>query len=269
MNDILYKLPPLELVKKFMNLDLTCSNCGGIGHLYKTCQEPIMSYGIICYNKKYDKFLLIQRRHSIAYVDFIRGKYSFDDMNFLNMLLENMSSKEKQNLLNMSFNDLWNGLWINSEKNVYRHNEYKKSKNMFDILCDGLYINNKTYILKSLIKDIEESKEIEWGFPKGRRNKNETDLECAIREFGEETNMIVNGFIESEKYIEEFMGSNGISYKYIYFVYIIYSDESPYIDENNMEQVSEVGDVGWFSFDDAIKKLTCRRKQGILRKIHN
>ena len=167
MNDIIYKLPPIDLVKKFMNLDLTCSNCGCIGHLYKTCQEPVMSYGIICYNKKSKKFLLIQRRHSIAYVDFIRGKYSFDNMNFLNMLLENMSIEEKNNLLTKNFTDLWNELWINSEGNAYRYNEYKKSKNMFNILYDGFYINNRTYELESLIKDAKSPKEIEWGFPKG------------------------------------------------------------------------------------------------------
>ena len=30
--------------------------------------------------------------------------------------------------------------------------------------------------------------EPEWGFPKGRRNNKEKDINCAIREFYEETN---------------------------------------------------------------------------------
>jgi 8-oxo-dGTP pyrophosphatase MutT (NUDIX family) len=29
--------------------------------------------------------------------------------------------------------------------------------------------------------------EPEWGFPKGRRNYNEKDIDCALREFSEET----------------------------------------------------------------------------------
>ncbi len=269
-DESIYKLPSLALIKKFMNLDLTCSNCGNIGHLYKICQEPIISYGIICYNKRTNKFLLMQRRHSIAYVDFIRGKYSFKDMNFLFMLLENMSPDEKENLITKKFTDLWNELWINNGiETSYRNNEFKKSKEMFSMLCDGISINNQTYVLNSLIEETKEiKKEIEWGFPKGRRDKNETDLECAIREFREETNMKCNEYyIEPERFIEEFMGSNGISYKYIYFVYFIHSDEQPYIDNDNLDQISEVGDIGWFSLSEATKKITCRRRQGILRKI--
>jgi len=279
----MYKLPPIELVKKCMNLDISCSNCGKMGHLYKICQEPIMSYGIICYNKKTKKFLLIQRRHSIAYVDFIRGKYSFDDIKFLYMLLENMSVDERNNLLTKNFDELWRHLWIGmgTESSYivpYRNNELKKSRNMFEIFNDGLYINNQSYSLKSIIDDVKHIKNIvEWGFPKGRRNKNESDIVCAVREFKEETNMIINKYdIESSKnhcfrnkFIEEFIGSNGISYKYIYFVYITTdSPEELYINKDNLDQIFEVGDIGWFSYEDAIKKIKCRRKRGILRKIN-
>lgn len=273
----LYKLPSLNLIKKIMNFDYKCTNCGNIGHLYKTCIEPIISYGIICYNKKINKFLLMQRRHSIAYIDFIRGKYSFEDMNFLYMLLENMNSTEKNNLLTKNFDTLWNNLWINNKnkiENSYRNNEFKKSKNMFQMLCDGIYYENKEYVLSNILHEINNNKEIEWGFPKGRRDHNESDLQCAIREFNEETNMPIYQFneknkIESERYIEEFMGSNGIAYKYIYYIYFINTDtyEEPFIDINNLDQVSEVGDIKWFTYDEAIEKLTCNRKKSILRKI--
>lgn len=286
-NDNFYKLPPIELVKKFMNLDLKCLNCGGVGHLYKMCKEPVMSYGIIAYNATIDKFLLIQRRHSIAYVDFIRGKYTFDDIKFLYMLLENMSCEEKENLLNKKFNDLWRELWIGTGTEEiceisYRSNELKKSKNMFELVSDGLNVNNQSYTLKSMIEEIASlpQKEIEWGFPKGRRSKNESDIQCAIREFKEETNMTVMNYINSERYIEEFIGSNGISYKYVYFIYVINGREKAegaentettfniaHIDKNNQEQIFEVGDIGWFSYEEAIKKISCRRKHGILRKI--
>jgi len=275
-NDNFYKLPPIELVKKFMNLDLKCLNCGGVGHLYKMCKEPVMSYGIIAYNMTTDKFLLIQRRHSIAYVDFIRGKYTFDDIKFLYMLLENMSREEKENLLNKKFNDLWRELWIGTgteeiSEIPYRSNELKKSKNMFELVSDGLNVNNQSYTLKSMIEEIDllPQKEIEWGFPKGRRAKNESDIQCAIREFKEETNMAVMNYINSERYIEEFIGSNGISYKYTYFIYVINETtfNIAHIDKNNQEQIFEVGDIGWFSYEEAIKKISCRRKHGILRKI--
>ena len=47
-----------------------CANCGGLGHIYKTCNHPIISYGIICYkpfydkitNSVYPKYLMVQRK---------------------------------------------------------------------------------------------------------------------------------------------------------------------------------------------------------------
>jgi hypothetical protein len=68
--------------------NIYCYNCGNIGHLYKSCHYPIISLGVICikyYNnkfnsldefKKINKLLLIRRKDSIGYTDFIRGKYT-------------------------------------------------------------------------------------------------------------------------------------------------------------------------------------------------
>ena len=59
------------------------------------------------------------------------------------------------------------------------------------------------------------------GISKGRRNLKESDYDCAIREFQEET-----GIKEGEYYIlknikpveEIFYGSNNIRYKHIYYI---------------------------------------------------
>ena len=58
-----------------------CANCGCIGHVYKSCNHPVISYGIICYTLFYDmeanivypKYLMVQRKDSLSYVEFIRG----------------------------------------------------------------------------------------------------------------------------------------------------------------------------------------------------
>jgi 8-oxo-dGTP pyrophosphatase MutT (NUDIX family) len=42
--------------------------------------------------------------------------------------------------------------------------------------------------------NISEYTEPEWGFPKGRRMRGESDLACAIREFDEETNIPRDAF---------------------------------------------------------------------------
>ena len=64
--------------RKHNNRPQTCRNCGINGHLYKDCVHPIMSFGIICYkvdDMKNIKFLMIQRKDSLSFMEFIRGKY--------------------------------------------------------------------------------------------------------------------------------------------------------------------------------------------------
>ena len=54
-----------------------CNNCGKTGHLYHACKKPITSSGIICINKhsNLNNYLIICRKDTLGYVDFVRGKY--------------------------------------------------------------------------------------------------------------------------------------------------------------------------------------------------
>ena len=95
--------------------------------------------------------------------------------------------------------------------------------------------------------------EPEWGFPKGRRNYNESDLVCALREFQEETgyNKKNIDIISNIKPLQElFTGSNYKSYKHKYFL--------GYIDNptnNKNFQRSEVSKMEWLSLDECLKKI--------------
>ena len=55
-----------------------CCNCGKTGHVYRKCMSPIMSLGIILVKLENDviKYLLIQRRDTLGFVEFMRGKYN-------------------------------------------------------------------------------------------------------------------------------------------------------------------------------------------------
>ena len=55
-----------------------CNNCGKQGHSFHQCKLPITSYGIILCrpSSKGFQFLMIRRKDSFGYIDFIRGKYS-------------------------------------------------------------------------------------------------------------------------------------------------------------------------------------------------
>ena len=60
-----------------MSKNSICNNCGRQGHLFHQCKLPITSYGIILFRSSADgiQFLMLRRKNSFGYIDFIRGKY--------------------------------------------------------------------------------------------------------------------------------------------------------------------------------------------------
>ena len=86
-----------------------CYNCGKSGHLYKHCYLPIISNGIICYKGDLEniKFLMVRRRYTIGYTNFIRGQYELNNESLLS-LVNIMTINEKEQLLNNKFEFLSN-----------------------------------------------------------------------------------------------------------------------------------------------------------------
>ena len=52
---------------------IKCINCGNTRHLYRQCRVPITSNGIIDVDDQ-GRYLMICRKKTLGYVDFIRGK---------------------------------------------------------------------------------------------------------------------------------------------------------------------------------------------------
>jgi ADP-ribose pyrophosphatase YjhB (NUDIX family) len=221
-----------------------CNNCGNYGHLFYNCRKPITSFGIVCYRinpiKQNDiEYLLVQRKDSLGYVDFLRGKYNEKNLFQLKNIIQEMTITEKENILNHTYSELWDKLW-------------NKVNDKYDIKNEEKY----NYIKKNHISlfDSIEWTEPEWGFPKGRRNYKEKDLECALREFEEETGYSKKNVIlikNLNPYEELFTGSNLKSYKHKYFIAMM-----KYEDTHEMNfQKSEIGDMRWFSYEDALDKI--------------
>ena len=163
---------------------------------------------------------MLRRKDSFGYIDFIRGKYSANNLAQLNILINEMSIEEKQRILTTSFDLLWSELWGESDIQ-YKPEEYS-SKKKFESIKEGLFINDKLVTLKDIVESSQTNWiETEWEFPKGRRNQKEKDLECSLREFEEETGISKNdiSIIENVLPFEEmFIGSNHKSYKHKYFL---------------------------------------------------
>jgi len=198
-----------------LNTNNVCNNCGRGGHLFQQCKLPITSYGVIVFRvlnnsvtlKKEIEYLMIRRKDSFGYIDFIRGKYSPYNVVHLQNIIDEMSLEEKSRLLKYSFGELWIMMWGEKSNIQYRHEEALSLKK-FEIIKSGVMVNNILITLEMLITQSSTKwTETEWEFPKGRRNNKEKDLVCAVREFEEETGL----FIKNEHIIEQqLMNENDI-----------------------------------------------------------
>ena len=229
-----------------------CKNCGK-NHLTNECNDLRISAGVIAYRYNNDnniEYLLICRRDTFGFVEFIRGNYTLNNIEYIQALIDEMTITEKEKLLNLEFDNIWKLMWT-SVNGLNNRCERKMSKKKYNELLNGIGTNNIT--LKDLIdKSTTIWTEPEWGFPKGRRNKYENDYNCALREFEEETGYskeninIIDNIIPYE---EIFTGSNFKSYKHRYYVAYVNSDATSEIPYQN----SEVSCVEWKTYSDAIK----------------
>lgn len=257
-----------------------CINCGTFGHTIKLCNSPITSYGIICYTiiDNTIKYLMIQRKNSITYIEFIRGKYSLDDVDYIDYLFQNMTVTERNIIKENSIENLWKMLWtdhVSQRLNL----EFKDSKIKFNKLETGYLFKrrndtrervNLTYIINKANLEHPQVIMNEWEFPKGRRNLNETDLDCALREFEEESSINSNDIVLCnlvKKPIEEiFLSLNKTRYKHVYYIGHIDSNKAANIilySGKNKIQCKEVQNVMWMTYEEIISKIRCNHVQRI------
>ncbi len=234
-----------------------CNNCGKQGHSYHQCKIPITSLGIITlalHNNDY-KMLLICRKDSLGYVDFIRGRYNLENKQYIMNLIDIMTIKEKERILTTSFKDLWEQLWGNFVGIQYRGEETVAHKK-FDTLVEGIQNGDLKYNLSSLVAESTSKWDTpEWGFPKGRRNFQEKDQDCAIREWEEETGyekLDLDFITNILPYEENFTGSNFKSYKHKY--YVAFMDNIKHKNMDNF-QTTEVSELRWVTVSEAIKLI--------------
>ena len=281
-----------------------CVNCGKFGHVFKTCTEPITSYGIIamcripkqkykriplistsryicdhhqqmyananadnnitnnnktetksnddndddnCSNNKEENelcFLMVQRRDTMGYIDFIRGKYS--DETQMKVYISEMTCDERNKLISNSFDDIWNQMWVNHSCKMFVSEKGEAAKKFASVN------------LKKVFEEVPcNFCEPEWCIPKGRKNVMEDDVHCALREFKEETgysDMI--HFIDHKVWNEQFEGTNGVTYRHLY--YCTYVPEWQARPEHSIELVRKAGEISnvtWMSLAECLERI--------------
>jgi len=255
------------------NINTNCNNCGKLGHLSHQCKLPITSYGMVVFRKseKGYEYLMIRRKDTFGYIDFVRGKYSLLNIHHIKNSINEMTLLEKERILNTSFQELWKDMWGECLTTQFKGEELVSSKKFYQINNGIKMDNNEILTLNDFVENSTTKwKETEWEFPKGRKNYNEKDVDCAVREFEEETGIskIKVSFIENVLPFEEiFVGTNHKSYKNKYFL--------GYVKDNNLDlsnfQPSEVSKVEWKTYDEcleAIRPYNLEKKQ-LITNINN
>ena len=368
------KHPNINLNKKEVVNELFCGNCGNVGHIFKNCQEPVISYGLICFYKKktfintknantqindyyskrtrksenyvsnsvsnsvnnirkysnvpkikilkrhetlthtlknmigitrgisnqseyddynadlesvvdveeiidmdneYDtdkqynndnndnndntndtndtndtnnmkeitteKIILVQRRHTIGFIEFIRGKYDITNYEYIIKLFNMMTFDEKRLFREYDNFDVIRTIIGLKRESIYKL-EYDDAKKKFNELRNHIDGN---MIFKLLDKSYTRWTSPEWGIPKGRRNHKEYDIECAVREFVEETGIKykhINVYRNVKPLEEIYKGINGVVYKHIYYLASIKENDDARM---NIEIIEKGGQINY------------------------
>ena len=143
--------------------------------------RSIRSYGIILvrFIHDYPEYLMVCRKSTYCFVDFLLGKYSDKNVEYLKFMIKNMTYYERMAITTKTYEELWSDLYSNSRTPTgafyeYVSQKFYKSRDIFIVLNSALPCKHR---------------HPEWGFPKGRPNQSEDPFDCASRELYEETRL--------------------------------------------------------------------------------
>ena len=156
----------------------------------------------------------------------------------------------------------------------------KKSRKNYKSNLPKIKAGSKTYFTyKNKIKDIEkvnekscgciiinngrvllvQQKKGSWGFPKGHVEFNETEIQTAIREVKEETNLDVKIY-NKRRYTEKYFTYKRRMKQVVYFV-------AKQTGGFEKKQDSEIKSMKWLNFEDAFQKITYPNTKKIFGKV--
>ena len=187
------------------------------------------------------KYLVIKPRNSMALRIVMESKCLFTEDQLLK-LIGNMHYEEIYTLLNYDKKTI-----------ITLYGTMKKYKEFinYDILIKVLK-NNK----------IPKSKNIyDYDIPRGRKNKNESEIDAIKRELNEEIGIKSDDFIISKEFLELIQkpfpmdNQNNIKYVYKYYISDLVTSENININFNNRKQCEEVYRIKWISKEKLIEIL--------------
>jgi len=158
------------------------------------------------------------------------------------VLVSELTCDEKANIKTQQFEELWKSLWLfPCRKNSIFSDDFSKAKKIF--------YQNYRLLLSYIYTNTVHNLFSEFGFPKGRKDRNETNIRCAVREFCEESGYRLHDIrvLDENVFVEEeFIGSDNQSYRHIYYFAEIQSMKPINFNKYDVKQGGEIRNLGWF-----------------------
>ena len=117
--------------------------------------------------------------------------------------------------------------------------------------CGAIIIDNEKILVLQQVAG-------HWGFPKGHVEEGETEIQTAKREIKEETNLDVE-INENFRYTENYSPAEGIEKEVVYFI-------AKKVGGKIKIQEEEVKGIGWFTYEEAMERLTYDNSKQLLKK---
>lgn len=114
-----------------------------------------------------------------------------------------------------------------------------------------IFNNNKVLIIQQAAGH--------WGFPKGHVEEGETEIETAIREIKEETNLDIE-ICENYRYVEHYSPKENVEKDVVFFA-------AKLVGGTIKNQEEEVQKIEWLSYKEAFERLTYDNSKELFTKI--
>jgi len=250
-------------------------------HFIWKMSQTKYSFGVaLCRMREQCEILMVKKRFTYHYFEFVYGKYrKRDDKNIIR-LLDNMTYREKLAIANLDFSEMWSNIWLSSPENyspARLHSrppggftsdpKYHRKKAKFD----AVFRRDGGKRIRRLI-DASTNSEANWEIPKGHRATGELDMDTAIREFGEETELSEGvNMLWCAKPIVTSHRSRGTIYKTVYFLAEYTGKNTPDVRFRSPLQYTEVECIKWVSLPEIrflrLNPTTHRRVCRLFKKI--
>jgi 8-oxo-dGTP pyrophosphatase MutT (NUDIX family) len=230
--------------------------------MYKKNNTPIKrSFGVCCCrfnpNTNEVEAIMVRKRVSYYYVEFVmKSQYGKSDEEIIS-ILNFMTCDEKFDLLSLDYTHIYHRIWmvnpeINSTTMKQEHyDRYLHLKHEFT----KTFSVDKGKRLKDLINRSNNIESL-WEIPKGHKcNPQEKELNCALREFEEETGIPSSDYkiLDEHPFALKYTSAK-VNYHNMYYLAIIENDKwmdsrNLKVDYKNISQFGEIGDIRWMDIN--------------------